>query len=258
MGARFMASSPYERVRQYLLRGILYNRQQPYYLEEPELQMLPQMHVAVHHPSAKGNSLWDPKIAACSLSELRSSITTLLDRIGEALYPEALHGNGSGGAQASRVTLPGSEGFARPLLMRSFEGGRYGMHDQCMLIDPARVRNMSHMSLAPQRRAKDSVWGKRRLAQGPGYLKLVISSIRNSSSVDSVTEYAHRVVLWSMYGPPPADIRDPVAMHTCNHPGCLSPNHLVYGERSENVNVKLASEAARSREADQRGFSAHA
>ena len=46
-------------------------------------------------------------------------------------------------------------------------------------------------------------------------------------------EYAHRLVLYSIYGPPP-DEESCVAMHTCNNPGCLNPHHLVWGSDLDN------------------------
>lgn len=47
----------------------------------------------------------------------------------------------------------------------------------------------------------------------------------------AIHEDAHRIVLWAMHGPPPAFLRHPVAMHACHNATCISPSHMVWGER---------------------------
>lgn len=47
-----------------------------------------------------------------------------------------------------------------------------------------------------------------------------------------IIEYAHRLVLWSIHGPPP-----PAAghcLHICGHKDCLNPTHLVWGTAQDN------------------------
>ena len=75
-----------------------------------------------------------------------------------------------------------------------------------------------------------------------------------------VREYAHRIVLWACYGPPPENILDPVAMHVCSPGGrgtwkCLNPEHLVWGERASNLNHgKVERTEARERMLEQRRY----
>lgn len=65
-----------------------------------------------------------------------------------------------------------------------------------------------------------------------GYLLLFLGIDRGARRL--VFDRAHRFLLWSMYGPAPACISRPVAMHTCNNPACLNPEHIVWGEDQEN------------------------
>ncbi|GLC45655.1 hypothetical protein PLESTM_001761400 [Pleodorina starrii] len=53
----------------------------------------------------------------------------------------------------------------------------------------------------------------------------------NSSST-SAKEYAHRVVLWAVAGPP-GNAGEEV-LHLCHNMRCLNPQHLVWGSHSEN------------------------
>ena len=45
-----------------------------------------------------------------------------------------------------------------------------------------------------------------------------------------VNEYAHRLVLWAMHGPPV----DPHCLHVCGNKDCLNPSHLVWGSARDN------------------------
>lgn len=59
---------------------------------------------------------------------------------------------------------------------------------------------------------------------------------------------AHRLVLWAMLGPfnelpeaeptPGGKSRQLLGMHSCNHPICLNPGHLLVGTHWENWGAK--------------------
>lgn len=74
-----------------------------------------------------------------------------------------------------------------------------------------------------------------------GYLTLHLGNLGMKNT--SIKELAHRLVLFSIHGPPPdEDTRE--AMHTCHNPGCLNPHHLVWGSSKDN---KLKGAAAQAR-----------
>ena len=74
-----------------------------------------------------------------------------------------------------------------------------------------------------------------------GYLTITLGYLGKKKA--TVTEYAHRLVLFSIHGPPPDEDTN-VAMHTCHNPGCLNPHHLVWGTPKDN---KLTGGAAQAR-----------
>lgn len=52
----------------------------------------------------------------------------------------------------------------------------------------------------------------------------------------NIREGAHRLVLWTFFGPPDSDIDAPVVMHYCKgQRGCLNPLHLCWGPSWENT-----------------------
>lgn len=65
-----------------------------------------------------------------------------------------------------------------------------------------------------------------------GYLLLFLGVDKSARRL--VFDRGHRFVLWAMYGPAPDGISRPVAMHTCDNPACLNPEHIVWGEDKEN------------------------
>ena len=68
-----------------------------------------------------------------------------------------------------------------------------------------------------------------------------------------IYESKHRVVTWSMPGPPPMDIVKPVVMHVCDQRNCLHPGHMVWGEDAENFGDQ-AYYYAMHRRMQQRGY----
>jgi hypothetical protein len=58
----------------------------------------------------------------------------------------------------------------------------------------------------------------------------------------AIKEYAHRIVLWAMHGPP-LDLlatmggwtsAGPHCLHVCGNKDCLNPSHLVWGSAGDN------------------------
>jgi hypothetical protein len=61
-----------------------------------------------------------------------------------------------------------------------------------------------------------------------GYLRIQLT--KHGRGTGTLFEWAHRLVTWCAYGPPPAELgSNPVAMHLCNNPDCLHPLHLRWG-----------------------------
>jgi hypothetical protein len=53
-----------------------------------------------------------------------------------------------------------------------------------------------------------------------------------------IMEYAHRLVLYSIYGPPPLPdgwrTKGPHVLHMCGHKDCINVSHLVFGSATDN------------------------
>ena len=149
----------------------------------------------------------------------------LLDVIGTVLQPGARRETARHpltGALNHRY-MPGHMAFERPLA------------GSCMLVDPHRVADTHDMWIYNGRYTRVHLGG----VEGPGNIRIY--------------ESAHRVVIWSMHGPPPPDIVEPVVMHVCNRSDCLHPGHMVWGEDGENFS-RHASDYALERRMDQRGY----
>lgn len=211
-------------------------RQEAYYVctngGELQRSMLPQMRHAVECQQSTSTSLWDPHA-----DDVKASLTSMLDGIAGVMFDEATSGMAHL-PSSSAAPLHGSHAFVRPLMYRAQTTTRtVTLTFACMLVERAKVALCKHMSMSKR-----------------GYLKLSIAHVPKSTPKldNTLMEYAHRVVVWAMYGPPPADIVHPVVMHTCNNPACLNPNHLVWGESSENSNSRTADAAALMREEQQR------
>lgn len=50
-----------------------------------------------------------------------------------------------------------------------------------------------------------------------------------------ILEYAHRLVSFAIFGPPPFSTLGMQIMHTCSHRDCLNPTHLVWGTPWQNA-----------------------
>ena len=72
--------------------------------------------------------------------------------------------------------------------------------------------------------------------EGSSYLKCSIGP--------GVTEYGHRLVAWSMFGPP---LEGQEVLHTCHNCKCLSPLHLKYGSHKENMGQHFGRRVKRSK-----------
>ena len=87
----------------------------------------------------------------------------------------------------------------------------------CLLVDPKAVDAHPHMEL------------------NKGYLRLWLTTHTKDGRV---SEYAQRLVLWAIRGPPSlaqGGWEGSVAMHQCHTPLCVHPLHLKWGTRQENL-----------------------
>ena len=248
-------------------RGYLHGRLHPFYKSEDidtlKASMLPCMHLAVNSADSKPSIAFNPHSP-----DLVAALSALLDFIGSMLTDHALQYGSRAGGSASASSLSGSLAFERPLVLRTASEvqGSHGLTDLCMCIDSSKVAMAKHIYLED---------GNHR------YIKVCIAKIpKNTPDSDGmVISYAHRLVLWCIYGGPPNDITDPVVMHTwvvastlppvfyiqpspfifpllptrCHQSFCLNPLHLLWGERARNACQRMADEEARNRERQQRG-----
>ena len=80
--------------------------------------------------------------------------------------------------------------------------------------------------------------GKVQLTKGLKYFKGSVKDtylnvyLGRSSTNTPVYEYGHRIVAWSMLGPP---MDGEEVLHNCDNPKCLSPYHIKYGSHRENM-----------------------
>lgn len=151
-------------------------------------------------------------------------ITSLLDSIGGTLEKRARLKSipqAHGGNTSTLVELTGSEAFAQPI-------GWPSCSVECMLIDPFLVargtnreqpRRQKHISMGATDDGYATVWLAKRPIKSGRWIKI----------------RAHQLVCWSSWGPPKSDIIDPVVMHYCDSRSCLNPDHLVWGERKQNM-----------------------
>ena len=96
--------------------------------------------------------------------------------------------------------------------------------DQCMVYDSTEVAANHVGDLYAQ--WVDAVQGKNsRGVKKYGYLQVKLAS--------GVWEYAHRLVMWALEGPP-SPLYNQV-MHTCDNKMCLNPIHLMWGNEVENM-----------------------
>lgn len=111
------------------------------------------------------------------------------------------------------------------------------------IIDPAQLSAMGRDTSESRDNSCCLRLDQRMMAQGhehmaqlpEGYLRLQLTT--NKPGVDGgiLSELAHRIITWFIHGPPHAALGpNPVVMHTCNHPDCLNPSHLMWGTHSQN------------------------
>jgi hypothetical protein len=176
-------------------------------------------------------------------SHLVASLICLLDAVAAVLTPphpedastwdRLLVPGGAEGQEASSSTSPPQQPQGRRF--------HHGIFRQTPQANPATSRQFSSRDLClrvdgnlmAQRTARHLL----HCTQQGGYLRVQLTKTSGSAdrSDRGVFEYAHRLVAWCIYGPPPSQLgMDAVVMHTCNRADCLNPDHLAWGNRSQN------------------------
>lgn len=159
-------------------------------------------------------------------TSLQRAVEKLLDYVGGCLQREALlKCINPITMPESYILLSGHKAFEEPL-------GLVPQLDLCMLVNGQALRARKHIAF-----------------HNSGYIQVKIGR-RPKSRGGWLSELAHRLVLWSIWGPPPADLVRPVCMHVCNNSMCLNPDHLVWGTSLQNTSSH-ADQFARQNLADQ-------
>ena len=176
----------------------------PYYLRENHtdatlIQNMPNQLLRSLLPGSQPTAAWMP----ARQPSIARAMTEMLDYLGSVLQPIArlqapLPSVQPGAEPQPDVELPGHKAFALPL-------GLGPQIDLCMVPDAELVRGKKHLSFDRH-----------------GYL-LVKVGRRSRRQGDWLIERGHRLILYSMWGPPTADIVRPVCMHACHNCRCLSP-----------------------------------
>ena len=167
-----------------------------------------------------------------TLTSLRAAIQQLLDSVGKVLEDVALlvSADPLAGGDAVAFAL-GHEALGMPL-------GHEPQLDQCMVPDEALVQGTPHIKFDKK------------------HEYLLVKVARRPKRLGGwLQERAHRVVLWAFFGPPPADMRRPCVMHVCHNRRCIQPEHLVWGEDTENRRRRASADVAARRRLRQQGRS---
>lgn len=179
--------------------------QNPHYVRRSNAERLPQL-LRVASAEFQG-VMWSPQ------RTLVDNMAAILRDIYSLLYESARGGF---------MTTP-----FQSVLMERHTFNHTLTHPACMLLDSSKVTQSTFMRKVAQPKHKRCQFQSR-----SWYLRVKLGVVNGSQ----VWEYAHRLVLWAMCGPPPPEINFPVAMHICHNACCLNPLHLVWGEHRENVN----------------------
>lgn len=155
--------------------------------------------------------------------ESQHSVERILNQVGAVLHERAKALPNVNAAMQRQLLNPLRRAFIFPLLKSSSQGYPSTAEEaECMYFDPMAVGEMA---------------GSGFRVDGQGYLQLTLAydSRDECQGGRAIIEGAHRLVLWTFCGPPKPDILNPVVMHSCNHPNCLSPCHMCWGSQAENL-----------------------
>jgi hypothetical protein len=163
-------------------------------------QLLPVMQTWYEaDKSATASTVWAEGQTA------QDNIGAVLDLLGSILEGPALFG-----------VQPTREAFIRPLLLaKQGEGGQEdsislpSVHPACMFVDMAKAKATKHIHCNSNK---------------AGHVKVLLGYKKGGGGV---IEWAHRLVLHAIYGPPPEGRLH--ALHVCGNTRCLNPMHLVWG-----------------------------
>ena len=189
--------------------GLPYYRRQNH-TDQSLMQGMPTQLLRAFVPGTGVTDAWKPmerlsvQDAVSGTLDFIGSILRRIARLSAALPPVVPNA-----VPGPDVLLSGHEAFEQPL-------GLVPQLDLCMLPDAQAVRSTRHIAFDQR-----------------GYL-LVKVGRRPKSRGGWLAERAHRIILWAIWGPPPAGMIRPVCMHVCNQPSCLNPDHVCWGEDGEN------------------------
>lgn len=163
---------------------------------------------------------------------IKEKMEGVLQKLGEVLERPSLAVGPS-----TSVSRGGSNPFINPLMEPS-SSGDYGVEAYkavCMQVDPSLVRNKEGLVM-----------------DNKGYVRVNLGW----KDKKRVSEMAHRLVLWGIFGPPGwlknkrVDSSEGLSLHclhSCDNKLCLNPWHLVWGRPVDNKPTPTKPEVHRER-----------
>lgn len=235
--------------------NLIGRRHGPYYMTAPlsklTARLLPKLKESLSPDIRSSTGVFPPPEDRTSITSWRASIRALLDYLGACLRPPSLMDNetrsmddGDDDEDDDDTTSSSSSSFKRtkkPELMSGSDAYAYPPGASaslelrsCMLMDMDKIRRTPFVNV-----------------DNTGYVLVVLAY---DSRGRPIQERAHRIVLWAMYGPWPASLGSPVAMHICKARSCSNGEHLVWGDLALNRDRAKADKEAKERLWSQRGL----
>lgn len=168
------------------------------------------------------NQLWDKSL------NVSDNMGHILAKLGACLEPSACINN-AGHGPSSSSHAPDSQFFHHPIFYQRHVRSRGVVNSStthqtkgaCMFISDTQLNGPSLHQVEPD-----------------SYMLVNLGSLKG----EAIKEYAHRLVLWAMHGPPTKMLADmggwgpkgPQCLHVCGNKDCLNPAHLVWGSAQDN------------------------